>query len=130
MSDAFYRSKEWKALRAEVLRRQPTCATPGCGERSVAVDHIQPRAKGGQDTLRNLRGLCVHHHNQRRRGGEPRLVGCDASGAPLDPSHWWNERSPSVTATFPGPDCGKNSTQLGVADRSGASRRVSFRGRG
>jgi len=120
MSDPYYRSKEWRELRAMVLRLQPVCATPGCGERSVAVDHIQPRAKGGQDTPRNLRGLCVHHHNQRRRGGEPRVIGCDASGAPLDPGHWWHQ-----SAT----DCGKNSTQLGGLDRSGQSPRVSF-GRG
>jgi hypothetical protein len=116
MSDAFYRSKEWRALRAEVLRRQPTCTTPGCGARAVAVDHIQPRAKGGPDTLANLRGLCIQHHNMRRRGGEPRLVGCDATGAPLDPGHWWHQ-----SAT----DCGKNSTQLRVADRSGDTRKVS-----
>ena len=119
MSDPYYRTRAWKALRAEVLRRQPTCTTPGCAARSVAVDHIQPRSKGGPDTLGNLRGLCIHHHNQRRRGGEPRLVGCDATGAPLDPSHWWNREMVQ-----------KNSSGLGVKDRSGASLRVSFRGRG
>lgn len=88
MSDSFYRSKEWQALRAEVLRRQPTCTTPGCVARAVAVDHVIQRSRGGPDSLGNLRGLCVSHHNQRRGGGEPRLVGCDASGEPLDPSHW------------------------------------------
>ena len=44
MSDAFYQSKAWRELRAMVLRLQPMCATPGCGERSVAVDHILQRA--------------------------------------------------------------------------------------
>lgn len=117
MSDAFYRSKEWKALRAEVLRRQPTCTTPGCGARAVAVDHVTQRSKGGPDTLGNLRGLCIPCHNQRRRGGEPRVRGCDATGAPLDPSHWWN-----------GETVLKNSSERGVKDRSGASRRVSFKG--
>lgn len=118
MSDPYYRSKSWLELRAMVLRLQPMCATPGCGARAVAVDHIQPRAKGGPDTLRNLRGLCIHHHNQRRRGGEPRVVGCDATGAPLDPSHWWNRETVL-----------KNSSGLGAKDRSGPSLRVSFRGR-
>lgn len=117
MSDPFYRSKEWKLLRAEVLRRQPVCATPGCGARSVAVDHIQPRARGGPDRLWNLRGLCIPCHNQRRRGGEPRVAGCDASGAPLDPSHWWNRENVL-----------KNSSELGGKYRSGASLRVSSRG--
>lgn len=118
MSDPYYRSRAWKLLRAECLRRQPTCSTPGCGAQAVAVDHIQPRAKGGPDTLRNLRGLCIQHHNQRRRGGEPRVIGCDASGSPLDPGHWWHQ-----SAT----DRGKNSTQLRVVDRSGPSLRVSSR---
>ena len=118
MSEAFYRSREWKALRSEVLRRQPTCTTPGCGARAVAVDHIQPRAKGGPDSLSNLRGLCLHHHNQRRRGGEPRVVGCDATGAPLDPAHWWNRETVL-----------KNSSGLGPKDRSVVARKVSSWGR-
>ena len=118
MSDPYYRSKAWKVLRAEVLRRQPTCSTPGCGASSVAADHIRPRAQGGPDSLGNLRGLCLHHHNQRRRGGEPRVIGCDATGAPLDPSHWWN-----------GETVLKNSSGLGVKDRSGPSHRVSSGGR-
>lgn len=120
MSDSFYRSKAWKEMRAVVLRCQPTCSTPGCGARAVAVDHIQPRAKGGADSLANLRALCIPCHNQRRRGGEPRVKGCDPTGQPLDSGHWWHQ-----SAT----DCGKNSTQLRVVDRSGASPRVSFKGR-
>jgi 5-methylcytosine-specific restriction endonuclease McrA len=91
MSDPFYRSDTWRRLRAEVLRRQPTCATPGCAARSVAVDHVVQRAKGGPDALGNLRGLCPPCHNQRRRGGEPRVKGCAPDGTPLDPSHWWRK---------------------------------------
>ena len=117
MSEAFYRSRVWLALRAEVLRRQPMCATPGCGARAVAVDHVIPRAKGGPDTLANLRGLCEHHHNMRRRGGEPFMRGCDPSGAPLDPGHWWNRETVL-----------KNSSELGGLDRSGAPRKVSSDG--
>ena len=89
MSSPFYRSREWRALRAEVMRRQPQCATPGCGQRSAVVDHIKPRAKGGADALHNLRGLCPRCHNQRRQGGEPRAW-CDADGRPMQPGHWWN----------------------------------------
>lgn len=89
MTDPFYRSAAWRALRAEVLTRQPVCATPGCRARARAVDHIVPRSRGGPDSLGNLRGLCVTCHNQRRRGGEPRVPGCDATGMPLDPGHWW-----------------------------------------
>ena len=89
MSSPFYRSRAWLQLRAECLRRQPKCATPGCGQRSVVADHITPRSKGGADALHNLRGLCVQCHNQRRQGGEPKAwVASD--GRPRDPAHWWN----------------------------------------
>ncbi len=90
MSSPFYRSREWRQLRAETLRRQPTCATSGCTARSVVADHIKPRSKGGADALHNLRGLCTTCHNQRRQGGEPRAW-CDAEGRPMAASHWWNK---------------------------------------
>jgi len=92
MSDPFYRSATWRRLRAEVLRWHPLCDTPGCSARAVVADHIVPRAKGGPDTLGNLRGLCIPCHNQRRHGGEPAVRGCKADGTPLDPRHWWNSR--------------------------------------
>lgn len=89
MSSPFYRSRAWRELRAECLRRQPRCVTPGCGQRSVVADHIVPRSKGGADALHNLRGLCIQCHNQRRQGGEPKAwVASD--GRPRDPGHWWN----------------------------------------
>ena len=110
MSSAFYRSREWRQLRAECLRRQPTCATPGCTARSVVADHIKPRSKGGADALHNLRGLCVVCHNQRRQGGEPRAW-CDADGRPMAPGHWWNNG---------------NVSGLGINTVWGGHRRVSF----
>ena len=85
----YYGTAAWKRLRAEVLRRQPVCATPGCGLRAVHVDHIVPRSKGGADALPNLRGLCPQCHNMRRQGGEPRAKGCDVHGNPRDATHWW-----------------------------------------
>jgi len=86
----FYGTAAWRRLRAEVLRRQPVCATPGCGRPSTIADHIIPRSRGGADTLANLRGLCVACHNQRVRDGRhPRAKGCDANGWPLDHGHWW-----------------------------------------
>jgi hypothetical protein len=44
----------------------------------------------------NLRSLCREHDNQTkedasRRHGKHYVVGCDATGQPLDPGHWWNE---------------------------------------
>ena len=68
MSSPFYRTAAWRRLRAEVLKRDPICRTPGCGRKSVVADHIVQRERGGPDTLANLRGLCTECHNQRRRG--------------------------------------------------------------
>ena len=112
--EPFYRSDLWRRLRLEVLRRQPVCTTPGCGARAVAVDHIIQRARGGPDTLANLRGLCTTCHNMRRRGGEPRAKGCDAAGNPRDPGAWWNVSQKH-----------ENLSGLGGKDRSGGPLRVS-----
>lgn len=87
---SFYGTAFWKKLRAQCLKRDRVCATPGCSRRAVVADHIIPRAKGGTDTLDNLRGLCIVHHNMRRQGGEPFVKGCGADGQPADPTHWWN----------------------------------------
>lgn len=93
MSDPFYRTDTWRRLREACLRRDPICVNPGCGRRATDADHIMPRAKGGPDTLANLRGLCSDCHKRRRAKGHGRLApigGCDADGRPLDPRHWWN----------------------------------------
>ncbi len=93
MSDRYYRSAEWRALRAAVLRPDPICRTPGCERPSQHVDHIVPRRQGGSDTMGNLRGLCASCHSTVTRQGNAkplRVKGCDASGMPLDPSHPWN----------------------------------------
>lgn len=86
----FYKTPFWKRLRAACLKRDRTCTTPGCNQRAVVADHIIPRSKGGADTLENLRGLCIRHHNMRCHGNEPYLKGCNTSGQPADPNHWWN----------------------------------------
>jgi 5-methylcytosine-specific restriction enzyme A len=98
---SYYRSREWKALRERALARdRHRCIVPGCGRRAVRVDHIVARKDGGADTLANLRSLFADHDNQAhrekgRRGDGTReayfeVYGCDASGRPIDPSHWWN----------------------------------------
>lgn len=110
MSDPFYRSKDWHRLRQACLARDRMCTTPGCGARSVVADHIVQRARGGADSIANLRGLCTSCHNQRRQGGEPRAKGCDANGNPRDATHWWNSG---------------NLSGLRGSDRMGGQRRVS-----
>lgn len=93
MSDPYYRTAEWRELRAACLRREPICRTPGCGQRASHADHIVPRTKGGADSLRNLRGLCATCHSRVTRKGNVGALpatGCDAAGTPHDPTHWWN----------------------------------------
>lgn len=114
MSDPFYQSATWKRLRAAVLKRDSTCRTPGCGRKSVAVDHIVERRKGGADSMANLRGLCPQCHNQRSRGGEPRAKGAHADGSPRDPNHWWNNKNNG------------KSLQAGSQNRCGVTEKVSF----
>jgi 5-methylcytosine-specific restriction protein A len=55
----------WAALRARILKRDPSCRWPDCQELSVDVDHIVSKRKGGTDADSNLRGLCHRHHSHR-----------------------------------------------------------------
>ncbi len=109
----YYGTAAWKRLRAQVLARQPICETAGCGRRSVHVDHIIPRSRGGTDTLGNLRGLCPECHNARRLGREPIAKGCNEAGTPRDPGHWWHQPAP------------ENLSQLRAIDRVEPARRIS-----
>jgi hypothetical protein len=87
--DPYYNTRAWRRLREQCLSASPLCVT--CGAPAVVADHIIPRSAGGADSLENLRSLCLHHHAQRRHGGEPILKGCNAAGTPTDPRHWWND---------------------------------------
>ena len=89
--DPYYKTSEWKALRAAVLKRDPICRMPGCTARSTIPDHIVPRRRGGADTMSNLRGVCHACHNRITAHGQAmRPKGCDAQGWPIDPDHAWN----------------------------------------
>lgn len=100
MSDPFYRSRAWRELSAETLKRHPVCATRGCGRASTRADHIIPRSKGGPDVQDNLRGMCESCHNRRSAKGnaEPRAIGCRLDGLPSDPGHPFYVGEKSLTA--------------------------------
>lgn len=92
--DSFYSSREWRRLRSAALKRDNhRCVA--CGRPARTVDHIKRRKDGGADALHNLRSLCDRHDRsikesasgKRARGGV--LIGCDASGVPLDRKHPW-----------------------------------------
>lgn len=65
---AFYTSKAWRDLRADVLRDEPWCAC-GCGRRSQDVDHIIPRSVRPDLQLEraNLRAYAHACHARRTR---------------------------------------------------------------
>jgi len=57
----------WRKLRSFILDRDPLCVL--C-RRAPAneVDHIVPRADGGDDAPENLQGLCKSCHSRKTMG--------------------------------------------------------------
>ncbi|MFZ0458229.1 MAG: HNH endonuclease signature motif containing protein [Rhodoplanes sp.] len=97
MTNPYYRTPEWRVLRATRLRLDGyRCAVPGCPVRASVVDHIVARRRGGGDVLGNLRSLCDAHDRMLkerpdgRRANGGLIKGCDRRGMPIDPGHWWN----------------------------------------
>lgn len=68
MSDPYYLSREWRALRRQVLKRDGyQCRVFSCtvgGAANLTVHHIIPRADGGGDYKENLITLCPRHHDE------------------------------------------------------------------
>lgn len=123
MSSAFYQSKEWRALRTAVLKRDPVCVVRGCGRPATHADHIIPRERGGADSMGNLRGLCQSCHNRRSANGtnaEPRAVGCHPDGTPRDPGHPWADAAvqPGAATDFPHGAANRAGVKLSVSSES------------
>lgn len=100
----YYDSRHWDLLKQRCHQRDDWCCTvPGCGSRERLVcDHIATRPNVDQptsaDVLANVRTLCGQHDRQlkerpggdRRRQGKAKVIGCDATGMPVDPLHHWS----------------------------------------
>ena len=57
----------WKRLRRKILDRDGWRCTK-CGRAGkLEIDHIVPVKSGGDDSLENLRALCVRDHIARHR---------------------------------------------------------------
>jgi hypothetical protein len=67
---------------------------------ATEVDHIKAISAGGSPTdWTNLASACHTCHSRKTyyievlgRDRVP-VKGCDPSGRPLDPEHWWNRRA-------------------------------------
>jgi 5-methylcytosine-specific restriction endonuclease McrA len=97
VSDPFYGTPAWKALRTKACRlagwRCQWCGANLRGRGLARVDHVRTRASAPALALvlQNLRVLCATCDNRRHheKGGRPaQRFGAD--GQPLDPKHRWN----------------------------------------
>lgn len=72
-----YNSREWYALRKQVLVRDAwqccSCGRICVDKREAQVDHIIPKSRGGLDELSNLQTLCIKCHG-RKTVAESRTV--------------------------------------------------------
>ena len=99
-----YRLSRWRKA-SEAFRSTPEgalcrpCQARGRIVPSALTDHVVPHR--GDLTLfwspSNWQGMCWSCHSAKSRAdvtGKPHHVrGCDPSGIPLDPSHFWHRNS-------------------------------------
>mgnify|MGYP003651026733 CR=1 FL=1 len=55
----------WRRLRRMILNRHPLCVHCDGSVAATEVDHIVPRAAGGNDAPENLQGLCKSCHSRK-----------------------------------------------------------------
>ena len=53
---------DWQKLRPIIITRDRHCQWPGCRDLIEEIDHIIPKAEGGDDHHNNVQGLCFRHH--------------------------------------------------------------------
>jgi len=98
-SNPWYHTLLWRALRLQQLNRESLCAIHLRRGREVGAtvcDHKVPFGDSWEMFIdpNNLQSLCHKCHIsakqlQQNKGVVP---GCDSSGIPLDPNHWFNKK--------------------------------------
>lgn len=86
----------WRKAREAFLAEHPLCAMCAARGRTVpatVVDHITPH-RGDQRLFwssDNWQALCAPCHDSAKQREEKGggVMGCDAAGLPLDPTHPW-----------------------------------------
>lgn len=100
---ALYKLPLWRhptrGLRAQQLAKQPLCERHQRRGEIVAADTVNHRTPHKGDMAlfsdpANLESTCAACHSgliqsEERRG---HVIGCDAGGRPIDPTHPWNRR--------------------------------------
>jgi 5-methylcytosine-specific restriction endonuclease McrA len=92
-----YGSAAWKKRRAAQLREHPLCTM--CEQRgrvtpATVADHVTPHSGDPVAFFEGkLQSLCktCHDSTKQRLEKSGRMLGCDESGVPLDPTHPWNQ---------------------------------------
>lgn len=79
----FYSTREWRRIRAVVLREEPFCAC-GCGRTSNTVDHVKNRRAYPELALErtNLRGWYDACHNRKTASQDGGFGNRRKAGAP------------------------------------------------
>jgi 5-methylcytosine-specific restriction endonuclease McrA len=74
MSALSSRGRAWEALRKQVIANAAGYCVKCGAENSNHVDHIVPKAKGGQDVLENLQLLCAKCNTSKGSKTEGKAV--------------------------------------------------------
>ena len=86
-------SAAWRRMRASVLNGEPLCRH--CAARGLLTEATDVDHKSGDpsdNSSENLQPLCHECHSRKTamENGKNVTFGCDTSGTPIDPSHYWN----------------------------------------
>lgn len=85
---------QWEKTRNHVLVRDDylcqVCLRKGRLTPGNEVDHIIPKAKGGNDELENLQTICATCHQAKtlKDNGKQRKPAYDETGNPIGEHHW------------------------------------------